>query len=69
MAALARAVILIEALDHTEATHTAESAVALNRRLLAGPAAGDARFSGSARLLAEQHAVLAPDPAPALALL
>ncbi|WP_345554370.1 DNA-processing protein DprA [Streptomyces lannensis] len=35
MAALARAAVLIEALDHAEATRTAESAIALNRPLLA----------------------------------
>ncbi|MGW2937341.1 DNA-processing protein DprA [Streptomyces sp. NPDC001156] len=69
MAALARAVILIEALDHAEATRTAESAVALNRPLLAAPAADDVRSGGSARLLAEQLAVLVPDPAAALSLL
>lgn len=69
MAALARAVILIEALDHAEATCTAESAVALNRPLLAAPADADVRSSGSARLLAEQLAVLVPDPAAALGLL
>ncbi|MGW2563420.1 hypothetical protein ACWCXB_30195 [Streptomyces sp. NPDC001514] len=61
--------ILIEALDHAEATRTAESAVALNRPLLAAPADGDVRSCGSARLLAEQLAVLVRDPAAALALL
>lgn len=69
VAALARTVILIEALDHAETTHTADSAIALNRPLLAAPADGDVRSSGSARLLAEQCAVLCPDPERALALL
>ncbi|WP_419664789.1 DNA-processing protein DprA [Streptomyces sp. 2-1] len=69
MAALARAVIVIEALDHAEAMHTAGAAFALRRLLLAPPPTDDVRASGSARLLAEQHAVLAPDPQRALALL
>jgi DNA protecting protein DprA len=69
VAALARTVILVEALDHAEATRTAESAIALHRPLLAAPADGDVRSSGSARLLAEQLAVLVHDPAAALALL
>ncbi len=69
MAALARAVIVIEALDHAEAMHTAGAAFALRRLLLAAPATDDVRASGSARLLAEQHAVLVPDPQRALALL
>ncbi|MFE2583304.1 DNA-processing protein DprA [Streptomyces sp. NPDC059378] len=69
MAALARAVILVEALDHSEATHAAECAIALHRPLLAAPADADVRSGGSARLLAEQLAVLVPDPAAALALL
>ncbi|BBC28723.1 uncharacterized protein SGFS_000140 [Streptomyces graminofaciens] len=70
LAALARAVILIEAMDHAEAAmHTAEVAAALNRHLLAPPATEDIRADGSTRLLAEQRAVLVPDPAAALALL
>ncbi|GAA3905195.1 DNA-processing protein DprA [Streptomyces lannensis] len=69
MAALARAVVLIETLDHAEATRTAESAIALNRPLHAEPANDDVRASGNARLLAEQLAVLVPYPAAALALL
>ncbi|MFD7283478.1 DNA-processing protein DprA [Streptomyces sp. NPDC059862] len=70
LAALVRAVILIEALDHAEAAmHTAEVATGLHRRLLAPPATDDVRADGSARLLAEQRAVLVPDPARALALL
>ncbi|GHE34776.1 DNA-processing protein DprA [Streptomyces capitiformicae] len=70
LAALAHVVILIEAMDHAEvAMHTAEVAAALNRRLLAPPATEDIRADGSARLLAEQRAVLVPDPAAALALL
>ncbi|GAA3493756.1 hypothetical protein GCM10019016_008550 [Streptomyces prasinosporus] len=70
LAALTRTVILIEALDHAEAAmRTAEAATALNRPLLCPPAAEDVRADGSARLLAEQRAVLVPDPARALALL
>ncbi len=70
LAALARTVILIEALDHAEvAMRTAEAATALNRPLLCPPAAEDVRADGSARLLAEQRARLVPDPAHALALL
>jgi DNA processing protein len=70
LAALVRAVILIEALDHAEAAmHTAEVAAHLHRPLLAPPATEDVRADGSARLLAEQRAVLVPDPARALALL
>ncbi|MFF8848128.1 DNA-processing protein DprA [Streptomyces sp. NPDC015127] len=69
-AALARAVILIEAPDHSvPAMHTAQVASDLNRPLLAPPATEDVRANGSARLLAEQRAVLCPDPARALALL
>ncbi|KPI06339.1 hypothetical protein OK006_6484 [Actinobacteria bacterium OK006] len=56
-----RTVILIEALDHTEAAmHTAVVAADLNRPLLAPPATEDIRADGSARLLAEQRAVLEP---------
>jgi DNA processing protein len=70
LAALARTVILIEALDHAEAAmRTAEAATALHRRLLSPPAAEDVRADGTARLLAAQRAVLVPDPARALALL
>ncbi|MFE7077107.1 DNA-processing protein DprA [Streptomyces sp. NPDC057620] len=71
IAALARAVLLIEALDHPEALHTAEAALTLNRTLLAVPA-GDRhrlRREGNARLLAEHAALPYPDPARALALL
>ncbi|MEU2588249.1 hypothetical protein ABZ612_36420 [Streptomyces avermitilis] len=67
LAALVRAVILIEALGHVDAAmHTAEAADGLNRPVLAD---SNARLSGSARLLTEQRAVLCPDPAQALALL
>ncbi|MFC8664020.1 DNA-processing protein DprA [Streptomyces sp. NPDC057199] len=69
VAALARAVIVIEALDHSEAMHTAGAAFALRRLLLAPPPTEDVRADGSARLLAEQHAVLVPDLQRALALL
>ncbi|MFC9932327.1 DNA-processing protein DprA [Streptomyces sp. NPDC127190] len=69
VAALCRAVILIEALDHAEATRTAEAALDLHRPLLAVPADSNVRSSGNARLLAEQRAVLVANPAAALALL
>jgi DNA protecting protein DprA len=68
LAALARAVILVEALDHVEAMHAAEAAVDLHRPLLAAPATDDVRSSGNARLLTEQLAVNSPDPVLALAL-
>ena len=59
-----RAVLLFEALDHAEAAmRTAEVAADLNRPLLAPPATEDMRADGSARLHAEQRAVLVPDPA------
>ncbi|MFF0033955.1 DNA-processing protein DprA [Streptomyces avermitilis] len=67
LAALVRAVILIEARDHADAAmHAAEAAACLNWLLLAD---SRDRLSGSTRLLAEQRAVLCPDPAQALALL
>ncbi|AVH54655.1 MULTISPECIES: DNA-processing protein DprA [Streptomyces] len=69
LAALTHAVILIEAVDNSEAMYTAETAVARHRPLLAPLATNDVRSSGSARLLAEQHAVNCPTPARALALL
>jgi DNA processing protein len=70
LAALARAVVLIEAQDHTEAMCTAEAALMLRRPLLVAPALDDeVRSTGSSRLLAEQRAVNCPDPARALALL
>ncbi|MGY1583930.1 DNA-processing protein DprA [Streptomyces sp. MN13] len=70
LAALARTVILIEALDHAEAAmRTAEAATALRRPPLSPPAAEDVRADGTARLLTAQRAVLVPDPARALALL
>ncbi|MFD7708609.1 DNA-processing protein DprA [Streptomyces sp. NPDC059786] len=68
LAALARAVILIEALDHTEAMHTAGTAVDLRRPLLAAPATGDVRSSGNARLLDGQLAVNSPEPRLSVAL-
>ncbi|MES5824971.1 DNA-processing protein DprA [Streptomyces sp. RG80] len=67
LAVLARAVILVEALDHVEAMHAAHTAVGLQRPLLAAPATGDARSSGNARLLDRQLAVNSPDPRLALA--
>ncbi|MCX4862420.1 DNA-processing protein DprA [Streptomyces canus] len=68
MAALARAVILVEALDHAGAMHAAETAVDLRRPLLAAPATGDVRSSGNARLIDGQLAVNSPDPRLAVAL-
>ncbi|MGW0332184.1 DNA-processing protein DprA [Streptomyces sp. NPDC003011] len=68
LAALARAVILVEALDHVVAMYAAETAVALHRPLLAAPATGDVRSSGNARLLDGQLAVNSPDSRLALAL-
>jgi DNA processing protein len=68
LAALARAVILVEALDHVEAMYAAEAAVDLHRPLLAAPATGDVRSSGNARLIDKQLAVNSPDPHLALAL-
>ncbi|MDX3321107.1 DNA-processing protein DprA [Streptomyces sp. ME03-5684b] len=68
LAALARAVILVEALDHVVAMHAAETAVGLHRPLLAAPATGDVRSSGNARLIDKQLAVNSPDPRLALAL-
>ncbi|MFI9283226.1 DNA-processing protein DprA [Streptomyces sp. NPDC053076] len=68
LAALVRAVVLIEALDHAEAAmHTAETAADLNRPVLVPPPTSDVRADGNVRLLAEQRAVLVPDPAHALA--
>jgi hypothetical protein len=68
MAALAQAVILVEALDHAGAMHAAETAVDLRRPLLAAPATGDVRSSGNARLIDGQLAVNSPDPRLAVAL-
>ncbi|WP_171059935.1 DNA-processing protein DprA [Streptomyces montanus] len=68
LAALARAVILVEAVDHIEAMYAAKMAVDLHRPLLAAPATGDVRSSGNARLLDGQLAVNSPDPRLALAL-
>ncbi|WP_328499613.1 DNA-protecting protein DprA [Streptomyces sp. NBC_00457] len=68
LAALARAVILVEALDHVEAMYAAETAVDLHRPLLAAPATGDVRSSGNARLIDGQLAVNSPDPRLPLAL-
>ncbi|WP_181383981.1 DNA-processing protein DprA [Streptomyces sp. NWU339] len=70
LAALVRAVVLVEALDHAEAAmHTAEVAADLNRPVLVPPPTDEMRADGSLRLLAEQRAVLVPDPAHALAAL
>ncbi|AZP14721.1 hypothetical protein EJC51_47425 [Streptomyces aquilus] len=68
LAALARAVILVEALDHVVAMYTAETAVGLHRPLLAAPATGDVRSSGNARLIDKQLAVSSLDPRLPLAL-
>ncbi|MEV5358187.1 DNA-processing protein DprA [Streptomyces sp. NPDC052693] len=70
LAALSKAVILIEALDHSHTLRTAQAALDLRRPLLtAPPAEDDIRAGGTARLIAEQRAVLCPHPAHALALL
>ena len=70
LAGLVRTVILIEALDCAEAAmHTAEVAADLHRPVLVPPPTGHVRADGNDRLLAEQRAVLVPDPAHALALL
>ncbi|MEH0433923.1 DNA-processing protein DprA [Streptomyces stelliscabiei] len=68
LVALARAMILVEALDHVVAMYAAEMAVELHRPLLAAPATGDVRSSGNARLLDGQLAVNSLDPRLALAL-
>ncbi|MET7693855.1 DNA-processing protein DprA [Streptomyces sp. NPDC005483] len=68
LTALARAVILVEALDHAVAMLTAETAIDLHRPLLAAPATGDVRSSGNARLIDKQLAVNSPDPHLVLAL-
>ncbi|MER7578012.1 hypothetical protein [Streptomyces sp. NPDC126514] len=54
--------ILIEALDHLEAMHAAETAVDLHRPLLAPPATSDVRSSGNTRLLERQLTVNSPHP-------
>ncbi|MEU6653387.1 DNA-processing protein DprA [Streptomyces sp. NPDC046900] len=70
LAALVRAVVLIEALNYAQAAmHTAEVAADLHRPLLVTPPTDDVRADGNVRLLAEQRAVLVPDPAHALAAL
>ncbi|MGW4951480.1 DNA-processing protein DprA [Streptomyces parvulus] len=68
LAALSRAVILVEALDHASAMHTAEAAVDLRRPLLTPPADNDVRSSGNARLIDAQLAVASAAPRLALAL-
>ncbi|MFF7452408.1 MULTISPECIES: DNA-processing protein DprA [unclassified Streptomyces] len=68
LAALARTFILVEALDHTEAMHAAETAVDLHRPLLAAPPTGDVRSSGNARLLDRQLAVSSAETRLAVAL-
>ncbi|MET8030936.1 DNA-processing protein DprA [Streptomyces avermitilis] len=69
LAALSRAVILIEALDHAQALRTAEAAIDLKRPLLAVPSDGGIRAGGNARLLAERLARPCASPARALELL
>lgn len=69
-AALARAVVLIEALDHSHVLRTVQAALELHRPLLAPPPVeGDVRSDGTGRLIAEHRAVLCADPTRALALL
>jgi DNA processing protein len=62
LAALVRAVILVEALDHVESMHTAETAIGLHRPLFAAPATDDVRSSGNARLIDGHLAVTSPAP-------
>ncbi|MFD5814688.1 DNA-processing protein DprA [Streptomyces sp. NPDC127038] len=69
LVALAHTVILIEALDHSQALRTAEAAIALNRSLLAVPSDGAIRSDGNARLLDERLALPCPTAARALELL
>ncbi|MFC8350751.1 DNA-processing protein DprA [Streptomyces sp. NPDC057280] len=68
LAALARAVVLVEALDHVSAMYTAETAISLHRPLLAAPSTGDVHSSGNTRLIDKQLAVNSADPRLALAL-
>ncbi|MGW7131318.1 DNA-processing protein DprA [Streptomyces bobili] len=69
LAALSRAVILIEALDHAQALRTAEAAIDLKRTLLAVPSHSGVRSGGNTRLLTEHLARPCPSPARALELL
>ncbi|WP_406834821.1 DNA-processing protein DprA [Streptomyces sp. AHU1] len=69
LVALAHAVILIEALDHSQALRTAEAAIALKRPLLALPSDGGIRSGGNAYLLAEGLARSCSTAARALELL
>ncbi|MEU9919479.1 DNA-processing protein DprA [Streptomyces sp. NPDC051001] len=70
LAALVRAVFLVEALDRVEtAMHTAEVAADLHRPVLVPPPSDAVRADGNVRLLAEQRAALAPHPADALTVL
>ncbi|MGW1067410.1 DNA-processing protein DprA [Streptomyces aureus] len=69
LVALAHTVILIEALDHSQALRTAEAAIALNRSLLAVPSDGATRSDGDARLLDERLTLPCPTAARALELL
>lgn len=69
LVALAQAVVLIEALDHSQALRTAEAAIALKRPLLAVPSDGSLHSGGNAHLLAEGLACPCPTPADALELL
>jgi len=66
LAALVRAVVL----DYGHAAiHTAQVAAALHRALLVTPPTDDVHDAGNVRLLAQQRAVLIPDPAHTLAAL
>ncbi|MFF1517077.1 DNA-processing protein DprA [Streptomyces sp. NPDC058305] len=69
LVALAHTVILIEALDHSQALRTAEAAIALKRPLLAVPSDGSLHTGGNARLLDEGLARSCPTPTHALELL
>jgi hypothetical protein len=68
LAALARALILIKALDHVVAMYAANTAVDLHRPMLAAPTTGDARSSGNVRLPDWQLAVNRAGPRLSLAL-
>ncbi|MGW7719815.1 DNA-processing protein DprA [Streptomyces chartreusis] len=70
LAALVRAVVLIEAVDSlVPAMQTAEVAADLHRPLLVAPPTHDVRADGNFRLLAQERAVLVPGPADVLAAL
>ncbi|MER7982446.1 DNA-processing protein DprA [Streptomyces sp. NPDC095817] len=69
LVALAHTVILIEALDHSQALRIAEAAITHKRPLLAVPSDGSLRSGGNDRLLDEGLACPCPTPTHALELL